>query len=220
MSQADPRICSYKLSGDIRKKVDILTNSKDVEPAVKTRLKTIMEEDESNKNTLTYESLAALHKYIQWADPDDLQPFYLFKEACKCVAPKSRDNKQLNDRLNNLRLRESQKIYNCMTASVDRAVEDKMERLADSGNNSSSSQVYSNLNNKDSQTHLSEFKRLNGSLVALFNSFLVFICTFIFCFKALEYALPRPNIIAQVLFGLGGSTVVAIAELYFLLRVI
>lgn len=46
------------------------------------------------------------------------------------------------------------------------------------------------------------------------------ICTFVFCYKALEYALPNPKIIAQLLFGLAGFTVVAAAELYFLSEVI
>lgn len=217
---SDPRYCTYKLSGSIRGKVEKLTHSEDVEEATKKILIDLMNQEEANKNTLTYDSLTKMHKYIQRADPDYIEPFYLFSEKCKRIDPKPRENKQLDARLKILRLRSSQAEYNSMTAAVDRLVENKMEKLADSDDSNSTSKVYSNLNNTDGQSHMSEFKKLNGPMVAVFNSFLVFICTFIFCYKALEYAMPRPNIIAQVLFGLAGSTIVAIAELYFLLRVV
>lgn len=212
----DPRSCTYKLNGKIRKHVDRLIKSDDVEEEHKSILIDLLDREEANKNTLTYDSLVNLHKYIGRADKEYIEPFYMFCDKCKCIKPKPRENKQLEERLRMLRLKDSQSTYDSMTASVDRLVENKLEKSLDSSKN-----FYSNTdNNTDSQGEMSEFKKLNGPLVAVFNSFLVFICTFIFCYKALEYSLERPNITAQVLFGLGGSTIVAIAELYFLFRVI
>lgn len=217
----DPRSCTYRLSRKMRDRVEELTSSNEVEDNTKSVLTDIMEEDEANKNALTYDSLVELHKYIARADKEFTDPFYLFLEDCKCIEPKARDNKQLDARLKKLRLQSSQAMYVKMTASVDRVSERKVEQMADQVNLLSN--IYSNSNNDNNfsgQDQSSEFKKLNRPLTAVINSFLIFICTFIFFYKALEYALPQPNITAQVLFGLGGSSVVAIAELYFLARVI
>lgn len=223
----DPSCCTFKLDGRIRKQIDVLVESKDVEKDVRATLKELIEEDESNKNTLSYDSLVRLHKYIQRADPDYIDPFYIFSAKCKCIEPKPRDNKQLDNRLKQLRLRQSHMLYNSIASSVDRVVENKIEREIDEGidkGDLSSKIIYSSHNNGEAsskaQSHMGEFRKLNGSVVAVLNSFLVYICTFLFCYKAIEYSIPQPNYIAQVLFGLAGSTVVAIAELYFLFRVL
>lgn len=225
----DPRCCTYKLPGKIRNSIEDSISNDDTDEQVKTTLIGLMNEDEVNKNTLTYDSLVKLHQYIQRADQDYSQmPFYKFSELCKCIKPQARENKQLDDRLKLLRLKSSQAIYDQMISTVDKRIEDKLNRMADGemskskldgDGNLSTFNIYSN-NNSNNQSRASEFKRLNGSVVAVFNSFLVFICTFVFCYKALEYSLPQPNIIAQTLFGIGGSTIVAIAELYFLIRVV
>lgn len=236
----DPRCCTYKLSGKTRDYIDKLINDSDVDSDVKAKLNDIMDEDEANKDTLTYDSLVELHKYIQRADKNYTNPFYMFSDSCKCIKPQPRQNKQLEERLQLLRLKNSQAVYDQMACSVDKRIEDKIEKIIDgesnisfksnkrrsSDKNLSTFNIYSNNNNinnnngNNNQSRTSEFKRLNGSIMAVINSFLVFICTFIFCYKALEYSLPQPNIIAQTLFGIGGSTIVAIAELYFLIRVV
>lgn len=202
----DPRFCSYKLEGELRNHVEQLATSDQVEQDTRDRLREVLDEDEANKNTLSYESLTRLHKYLQRADEQYVEtPFWLFKEACKCIKPRERANKQLEARLKQLRLRESQLMYDKTARDVDKEIENKLTR---------SSQV------RESSRPGEEFRAFNGSVMAVINSFLVYICTFVFCYKALEYALMEPNIIGQVLFGLFGSTVVAIAELYFLARVI
>lgn len=193
----DPRCCYYRLSRKIRNHVKKLIKDDSVDQATKSVLKELMDQDESNKNRLAYDSLVELHKYILRADETYVEPFYKFSDDCKCIEPKPRENKELDERLKLLRLRSSQKMYANMTSSTTP---------------SSGSLI--------DQKEVSEFKSLNGSMIAVLNSFLIFICTFIFFYKAVEYALPNPNIIAQVSCGLGGSTVVAIAELYFIARVI
>jgi len=202
----DPSCCSYKLTGKQRVRIENLLKSDDLPGYVKSKLEAIMWEEERNKNTLSYYSLESLHKYLQHADPHTYsEPFYLFQDQCKCIEPKPRDNKQLEARLRSLRLKNSHSDYERMVSSVDRLVEKRIECISSNGE----------VNNV-----ASDLRYFDGSLMALINSFLVYICTFIFCYKALEYALPQPHIIGQVLFGLFGSTVVACAELYFLARVI
>lgn len=44
--------------------------------------------------------------------------------------------------------------------------------------------------------------------------------TFLFVFKAVEYSMSEPDVIVQVVASLFAATVVAVAELYFLVKVI
>lgn len=209
----DPRTCTFKLSAKIRDHVEQLIKDKNVEKRTKSILIDLMDQEQSNKNTLDYESLVKLHKYIQWADPDNSEPFYLFSESCKCINPKQRENKHLNERLKKLRLMDSQAMYEQMVSAIDKSVERNIERR------------FGNIKSEDGEqsadnSTVTEFKDLYGSVIAVFNSFLVIICTFVFCYKALEYSIPEPNVTYQASFGLFGSLIVAIAELYFLLRVV
>lgn len=202
----DPRLCQYKLNPYLREHVSKVLESSKVIEATKKVIEEIMKTEESNKNTLNYESLVKLHKYLQRADPEYSDPFYKFSSACKCIEPKARENEKLDERLKELRLKSSQAMYDKMTSAVDRQVAKKLEQL--------------NLNSPNEGTTVTEFKNLYGSVIAVFNSFLVYICTFIFCYKALEYSMVEPNVTLQVAFGFAGSLVVAIAEVYFLLRVV
>lgn len=200
----DPRFCNYKLSPKIREHVDKLAESDDVDSDTRNRLNKLMDTEESNKNTLSYDNLTELHKYVQRADPDYTSPFYMFMEECKCIEPKERENKKLDDKIKELRLKSSQLIYNRMAQSVDKEIAYKLSSSMDTSNSSTAT----------------EFKNLYGSVIAVVNSFLVYICTFLFCYKAFEYCLPEANPAFQVLFGLFGSTIVAIAELYFIFKIV
>lgn len=189
----DPRVCQFQLDKETREHVKLLANSNQV-------LEELMEEYRKNRNKFSYNSLTKLHKYNQRSDPD-YPPFWVLQDKCKCIKPKPRENKELELRLQRLRLRDSQNCYNQATNGIER-----------------SSKLVENDCNLSNVTE--DVRAVKGSLVAVLNSFLVFICTFIFCYKAMEYALPQPHIPGQVLFGLFGSTVVACAELYFLARVV
>jgi len=59
---------------------------------------------------------------------------------------------------------------------------------------------------------------MRSQLIAVVNFVLTVGGSFAFAYKAVEYALPVPNIGAQVLVGVTTATVVAIAEIYFLAR--
>lgn len=216
----DPRTCSYKLNAKIRQHVTRLLKSDQVQEQTKAKLLELMEQEESNKNTMDYESLTQLHKYIQWADPDNMEPFYMFIDSCRCIEPKPRQNVQLQERIAKLGLKNSQVMYEEMVFSVDKIV----GRVKDSRQDNDGSNLSNNLIDQDESSRelstMTEFKNLYGSAIAVFNSFLVIICTFLFCYKALEYSIPEPNVSYQAMFGLTGSLIVAIAEIYFLLRVV
>lgn len=65
-----------------------------------------------------------------------------------------------------------------------------------------------------------EVRQLKQQSWALVNLLVTVAGTFAFFYKAVEYSLPDPHIPLQVLVGLIASIVVAVAELYFLIRVI
>ncbi|XP_035227381.1 uncharacterized protein LOC118199597, partial [Stegodyphus dumicola] len=65
-----------------------------------------------------------------------------------------------------------------------------------------------------------EVKSVTSQVTAVINFVLSVGGSFIFAFKAVEYALPEQNIPAQVMMGIVTSTVVALADLYFLARTI
>ncbi|XP_065281132.2 transmembrane protein 199 [Dermacentor albipictus] len=65
-----------------------------------------------------------------------------------------------------------------------------------------------------------EVRQVKQQSWALVNLLVTVAGTFAFFYKAVEYSLPDPHIPLQVLVALIASIVVAVAELYFLIRVI
>jgi hypothetical protein len=61
---------------------------------------------------------------------------------------------------------------------------------------------------------------MRPTLIAVFNSFLVVIGTFVFVFKAVEYSMTTPDVTVQVMSSLIASLIVALAEVYFLAKII
>jgi len=72
----------------------------------------------------------------------------------------------------------------------------------------------------DSLSIGSEFRKIRPTLIAVINAFVTIGGTFLFVYKAVEYSLPEPHISTQVLSGLFGALIVAMAEIYFLVRII
>lgn len=62
------------------------------------------------------------------------------------------------------------------------------------------------------------WREIRNQYIAVINMVLTIGGTFAFVFKAVEYSLPVPNPAAQTLLGILACLVVAVAELYFLLR--
>ncbi|CAG2104692.1 unnamed protein product [Medioppia subpectinata] len=110
-------------------------------------------------------------------------------------------NKELEDRLAELNCKQSNRDYNSMTSSVS------------VGPNPAKQSA-------ESVSLGAEFRQMRPTLIATANAFLTIGGTFFFCYKAVEYSLPEPNISSQILSGLFGAMVVAVAEIYFLVRII
>lgn len=62
------------------------------------------------------------------------------------------------------------------------------------------------------------WKEIRNQYIAVVNMVLTIAGTFVFVYKAVEYSLPTPNEAAQALLAILACLVVAVAELYFLLR--
>ncbi|XP_054710673.1 transmembrane protein 199-like [Uloborus diversus] len=73
---------------------------------------------------------------------------------------------------------------------------------------------------KHSENFRDDIKAVTSQVTAIINFVLSIGGSFFFAYKAVEYALPQQNIPAQVLMGIITSTVVALADLYFLARTI
>ncbi|PRD26333.1 UNVERIFIED_CONTAM: transmembrane protein [Trichonephila clavipes] len=65
-----------------------------------------------------------------------------------------------------------------------------------------------------------DIKSMQSQIIAVINFVLTVGGSFCFVYKAVEYALPQENIPAQTLMAVLASTVVAVADLYFLLKTI
>ncbi|RWS22272.1 transmembrane protein 199-like protein [Leptotrombidium deliense] len=192
----DPRECRFRIDKPTRRLADKLL-SKSGDEDYKQRLRSVMEEDESNKQMMDYESLTELHKCLQKLDNSYNLFFYQLMDKCKRILPESRKNPELEKRLRKLKFQESQKIYNKMTNDV---APKRREMISVK----------------------EEVTNIKPVLIALINALLVIGATFAFLYKVVEWSLPVPNVsapIQQVLSALLGSFVVATAELYFFVRI-
>lgn len=110
-------------------------------------------------------------------------------------------NPELESRVQRLRNQQLNREYDKMTASVD------------PGRRSATSVT--------AASHLgSDLRQVKQQSIAVVNFLVSVGGTFAFFYKAVEYALPDPHIPVQVLAGLFAAIVVAVAELYFVIKVI
>lgn len=111
-----------------------------------------------------------------------------------------------------------------LTPERNQALEARVQRLKAEQMQREYNQMVSNVNlsTKDfiAAEAACDFRAVQKQLFAVINLVVTIGGTFVFFYKAVEYALPQPHISAQVLAGLFASLVVAVAELYFLVKVI
>ncbi|XP_077496841.1 vacuolar ATPase assembly protein VMA12 [Amblyomma americanum] len=130
-------------------------------------------------------------------------PVYLHKllegsEVCYPSPVTPPRNPELEARVQKLRAQQQNREYNRMTSDVD---------VCRSGSTPLSSLG-------------AEVRQVKQQTWALVNLLVTVAGTFAFFYKAVEYSLPAPHVALQVLVGLFASIVVAVAELYFLIKVI
>ena len=63
-------------------------------------------------------------------------------------------------------------------------------------------------------------RKMRPTLIALLNSVLVVGGTFVFVFKAVEYSMTTPDVTVQVMASLIAALIVALAEVYFIAKII
>lgn len=195
----DPTKLQYRLRNSLRKRIESAINNdhdKSKED-LRQELNQLFEEDESSKQLLSYDQVSQVHKLLQRLDSSYFLYFFEFLDECRVFVPEERSNKELEARLKQLQLESSKKAYECMTGSV----------LV----NTKSKSTLSSLG--------SDIKSIRKSLIAIFNSALVVAGTFVFVYKAVEYSRPEPDVTLQVFSALIASIVVAMAELYFLAKI-
>lgn len=198
----DPRKLQFRLKRGLRERIESALKSKtDSSERQKDKddLKKLMDEDdESNKQLLSYEQVEKVYKLLQRLDHSYFVYFFEFLDECSALVPDGRANKELDDRLKKLQFEESKKAYERMSGSI----------LMSGKSGSLSLGEFS-----------SDIKSIKKNLIAIFNSALVIAGSFAFVYKATEYSLPQPDIVVQVLAALIAAIVVAIAELYFLAKI-
>ncbi|KAL3184612.1 hypothetical protein MRX96_031686 [Rhipicephalus microplus] len=130
-------------------------------------------------------------------------PVYLHKllegsELCLPSPVTPPRNPELEARVQKLKAQQMNRDYDRMTSDVDvcRARSSPFTKVGD------------------------EVRQVKQQSWAVVNLLVTVGGTFAFFYKAVEYSLPDPHIPLQVLVGLITSIVVAVAELYFLIRVI
>lgn len=191
----DPRDLVYRVNKKIR---DIIDRTLEIgsNPSELKKLKQLMEEEESSKNSLTYDNMEKLHKCLQRLDPNYTYHFHDLMSQTTVIVPSPRKNATLETRLKMLRKRAADREYEEMARGV---------KLVPS--------------NSFTPRKISEAKRTKTLLTALFNGFLVVVASFFFTYKATEYTLDKSDVTIQVLVAILASCIVAIAELYFFIRV-
>ncbi|GFV86241.1 transmembrane protein [Trichonephila clavipes] len=116
-------------------------------------------------------------------------------ELLLCSTPPPPRNAELEERISKLKAEQANKEYKSMTQNL-------LPR------------------EKTIESFREDIKSMQSQIIAVINFVLTVGGSFCFVYKAVEYALPQENIPAQTLMAVLASTVVAVADLYFLLKTI
>ncbi|OTF81845.1 hypothetical protein BLA29_002734, partial [Euroglyphus maynei] len=162
--------------------------------------------DDERKQTFTYNDLIELHRLLQHLDPSEhmdvaKEYFYEFLESNFRVMqlPERRANLSLDERLRKLRFKAASNEYDSMVNNVAHYVNNRF------GAKISMSQ---------------DFRQIRSTLLAAINAMMVIGATFFFFYVTIHYARPDFDTGKVVLYSFGASMIVAMAELYFLIRII
>jgi len=112
--------------------------------------------------------------------------------------PKPERNPELEARCQRLRLEQQEKAYQNMVSDVNASTLSTTADLA--------------------SEYAKAMKTTSSALIVVFNVVLTVGAAFFFGFFAAKYSLPTPNIAGQALVGVVLATVVAAADLYFIIK--
>ncbi|CAF0976899.1 unnamed protein product [Rotaria magnacalcarata] len=106
-------------------------------------------------------------------------------------------NPELNARVEKLKAQQANLEYDEMTKNVN------------------FNRIYAS---KSNETFMPDMKSVQGQLITIANVFLTIGGAFVFGYKSVEYSTGTNNFVLQISFGLLCAFVVAVADIYFLLK--
>ncbi|CAF1936524.1 unnamed protein product [Rotaria magnacalcarata] len=106
-------------------------------------------------------------------------------------------NPELNARVEKLKAQQANREYDEMTKNVN------------------FNRIYAS---KSNETFMPDMKSVQGQLITIANVFLTIGGAFVFGYKSVEYSTGTNNFVLQISFGLLCAFVVAVADIYFLLK--
>lgn len=189
------------------------------------QLEELMFQEDEHKQAFSYDDLVKMHQLLQYLEEDAekdgaekkastkgspassfrSQYFFQFMEDnFKVIQPEKRKNAELDERLRKLKYKAASSDYDAMTANISRA-------FRSSGGKSGSGAT---------GDFSQELRNIRSTLIATANAFMVIVATFAFFYIAFGYARPDTTTASKVLFSFSASMVVAVAEVYFLIRII
>jgi len=170
-------------------------------------------EQSNQPTTIPFKTISFLHKTLvdyfdnacnDQTQRDDEAPCHYLHEVLRGSTvhipelPKPERNPELEARCQRLRLDQQEKAYQEMVTNVSGSTLSTTADLA------------------------SEFSKAaqstSSALIVVANIFLTVVAAFFFGFFASKYVMPAPNLAAETLVGVVMATVVAAADLYFLIR--
>ncbi|XP_053202144.1 uncharacterized protein LOC128387033 [Panonychus citri] len=156
--QLDPRECQYRLNGKIH------THNKDL---ALDKLKTIMDQEEGNKQMVSYDDLTEIHKCLQHLDSTYQLFFYQLLEETNTIIPKNNKAPELKARLARLKCEAAAKEYKAMTDGINLVPSNSKQ-------------------NQASANSINEVRQIKTLITALINGVMVVFCSFFFVYKAVN----------------------------------
>ncbi|XP_014674869.1 PREDICTED: transmembrane protein 199-like [Priapulus caudatus] len=195
---AAPTEVSVKITEKLSARLLLLLTSSSVSENVKVQFEAWRSELNERPDRLPLKLLKILHKWNQ--EQSDSEKVYLHELLAdsEVLLPQpvmEPRNPELVVRLERLKHEQEDREYRKMTKGVDltwRA--------------------------KEKQSLSSELQGVKQQLIAMFNFVLTVVCSFVFGYKAAEYSLPTPHIPLQIFVGFLLALIVAIADLYFIIK--
>ena len=189
------------------------------------QLDLLMSLEDEKKQPFGYQDLVKMHQLLQYLEDEEdkdvdnkmkkdsttksfrSQYFFQFMEDhFRVIQPEKRKNAVLDERIRKLKYQAASKDYDTMTANVSRVFRGSGPVKSGSANSSF--------------TLSQELRNVRSTLIATGNAFMVIFATFAFFYIAFGYARPDATTANRVLFSFSASMVVAVAEIYFLIRII
>lgn len=166
------------------------------------KLETILaKSDNEQKQSFTHENLVEIHRYMQYLDEKYRgQFFFEFLDQFRIVQyPKKRGNESLDQRIRRLKYEAANKEYESMMANISPGLIGKQ---------------------KSKYSYTGDFRAIRSTLIATANALMVIGATFLFFYFAVGLIRTDISTENQVLISFIAAMIVAIAELYFLLRIV